>query len=31
MIDTINAIKGVMATDVSTILEYVKERYDFGY
>jgi Lrp/AsnC family transcriptional regulator for asnA, asnC and gidA len=30
LIDTINAIDGVLETDVSTILDYVKERYDFG-
>ncbi len=30
MIDTINGIDGVTATDVSTVLEYIKERYDFG-
>ncbi len=30
LIDTINTIDGVMETEVSTILEYVKERYDFG-
>ena len=30
LIDSINAIEGVLETDVSTILDYVKERYDFG-
>ena len=30
LIDTINAIDGVLETDVSTILDFVKERYDFG-
>ena len=30
LIDTINAIDGVLETAVSTILDYVKERYDFG-
>ncbi len=30
LIDGIHAIDGVVQTDVSTILEYVKERYDFG-
>jgi len=30
LIDTINAIDGVLETDVSTILDYIKERYDFG-
>jgi Lrp/AsnC family transcriptional regulator for asnA, asnC and gidA len=30
LIDTINAIDGVQRTDISTVLEYVKERYDFG-
>jgi len=30
LIDTINAIDGILETDVSTILDYVKERYDFG-
>ena len=29
LIDSIHAIDGVVETDVSTILEYVKERYDF--
>ncbi|MCG6909338.1 MAG: Lrp/AsnC family transcriptional regulator [Deltaproteobacteria bacterium] len=30
LIDTINAIEGVLDTEVSTVLDYVKERYDFG-
>ena len=30
LIDTINAIDGVQSTDISTVLEYIKERYDFG-
>ncbi len=30
MIDLINAMEGVMDTDISTVLDYVKERYDFG-
>jgi Lrp/AsnC family transcriptional regulator for asnA, asnC and gidA len=30
LIDTINAIEGVVDTDVSSVLDYVKERYDFG-
>ncbi|MEN8244032.1 MAG: Lrp/AsnC family transcriptional regulator [Thermodesulfobacteriota bacterium] len=30
LIDTINAMQGVTDTDVSTVLDYVKERYDFG-
>lgn len=30
LVDTINAIDGVLGTDVSTVLDYVKERYDFG-
>ncbi len=30
LIDTINGIDGVLETDVSTVLDYVKERYDFG-
>jgi len=30
LIDTINTIDGVMGTDVSIVLEYIKERYDFG-
>jgi len=29
LIDTINGLEGVTATDVSTVLDYVKERYDF--
>ena len=29
LIDTINGLEGVTATDVSTDLDYVKERYDF--
>jgi Lrp/AsnC family transcriptional regulator for asnA, asnC and gidA len=30
LIDTVNAMEGVVDTDVSTVLDYVKERYDFG-
>lgn len=30
LIDSINAMPGVTDTDVSTVLEYVKERYDFN-
>jgi len=30
LIDTINTMQGVTDTDVSTVLDYVKERYDFG-
>ncbi len=30
LIDAINAMEGVIETDVSTVLEYVKERYDFA-
>ena len=30
LIDLINAMQGVTDTDVSTVLDYVKERYDFG-
>ncbi len=30
LIDIVNTIEGVIETEVSTILEYVKERYDFG-
>ena len=30
LIDTINAMHGVTDTDVTTVLDYVKERYDFG-
>ena len=30
LIDAINAMPGVTDTDVSTVLDYVKERYDFG-
>ncbi len=30
LIDSINTIDGVIETDVSTVLEYIKERYDFG-
>ena len=30
LMDAINAIDGVVETDVATILEYIKERYDFG-
>ena len=29
LIDTINAMEGVIETDVATVLEYIKERYDF--
>ena len=30
LIDSINAMEGVVETDVSTVLEYIKERYDFA-
>ena len=30
LIDLINAMQGVTDTDVSTVLDYVKERYDFN-
>jgi Lrp/AsnC family transcriptional regulator for asnA, asnC and gidA len=31
LIDRINLIEGVMDTDMSTVLEYVKERYDYEW
>jgi len=30
LIDLINAMQGVTDTDISTVLDYVKERYDFN-
>ena len=30
LIDTINAIDGVLHTETSMVLEYIKERYDWG-
>jgi Lrp/AsnC family transcriptional regulator, regulator for asnA, asnC and gidA len=30
LIDTINAINGVLHTETSMVLEYIKERYDWG-
>lgn len=30
LIDTISGIDGVLQADVSTIIDYIKERYDFG-
>jgi Lrp/AsnC family transcriptional regulator for asnA, asnC and gidA len=31
LIDRINLIEGVLKTDMTTVLEYVKERYDYDW
>ena len=31
LIDRVQAIEGVAATDVATVLEYIQERYDFDH
>ncbi len=31
LIDRVNLIEGVMDTDMATVLEYVKERYDYEW
>jgi hypothetical protein len=31
LIDRVNLIEGVIDTDMATVLEYIKERYDYEW